>query len=87
MIPNPWILESLGLVSTAQSIKNLLANTVNGWKTELTSNGQGLGKTDLKRGIFKGDSLSPLLFVITMIPLLFEPLIRKRVNFLELFYP
>ena len=33
------------------------------------SNGQSLGNVDIKRDIFQGDSLSPLLFVITMIPL------------------
>ena len=36
MIPHPWILECLGLVGIAQNIKNLLANSMNGWKTELT---------------------------------------------------
>ena len=60
MIPHPWILECLGLVGIAQNIKNLLANSMNGWKTELTSNGQSLGSVDIKRGIFQGDSLSPL---------------------------
>ena len=69
MIPHPWILECLGLVGTAQNVKNLLANSMNGWKTELTSNGESLGNVDIKRGIFQGDSLSPLLFVIAMIPL------------------
>ena len=69
MIPHPWILECLGLLGIAQNIKNLLANSMNGWKTELTSNVQSLGSVDIKRGIFQGDSLSPLLFVITMIPL------------------
>ena len=40
-----------------------------GWKTDLTSNGKSLGGVSIKRGIFQGDSLSPLLFVISMIPL------------------
>ena len=69
MKPHPWILECLGLVGTAQNIKNLLANSMNGWKTKLISNGQSLGSVDIKRGIFQGDSLSPLLLVKTMIPL------------------
>ena len=69
MIPHPWILECLGLVGTAQNIKNLVANSMNGWKTELISNGQSLGNVDIKRGIFQGNFLSPLLLVITMIPL------------------
>ena len=69
MVPLPWILECLSLVGTAQNIKKLVANSLTGWKTELISNGQSLGNVDIKRGIFQGDSLSPLLYVITMIPL------------------
>ena len=39
------------------------------WKTELTAGGEALVPVDIKRGIFEGDSLSPLLFVRNMIPL------------------
>ena len=40
-------------------------------------NGEVLGEVDVKRGIFQGDSLSPLLFVLSMIPL---SLILRKVN-------
>lgn len=34
---------------------------------ELTLSGENLGDTHIQRGIFQGDSLSPLLFVLCMI--------------------
>lgn len=39
------------------------------WKTQLVGGRDVLGTVDIKRGIFQGDSLSPLLFVMIMIPL------------------
>ena len=40
------------------------------WKTDLTFCGKGLGEINIKRGIFQGDSLSPLLFIIALIPMI-----------------
>ena len=45
------------------------------WKLSLTSNGEELGDVDVRRGTFQGVSLSPLLFVLSMIPL--SSLLRK----------
>ena len=36
---------------------------------ELTTGGQSLAEVKIQRGIFQGDALSPLLFVIAMMPL------------------
>ena len=35
----------------------------------LCSGNSELGEVQIKRGIFQGDSLSPLVFVLTLIPL------------------
>lgn len=42
---------------------------MNKWKTLLTLNGRSLGDIEIRRGIFQGDSLSPLLFVLSLAPL------------------
>ena len=39
------------------------------WKTELASCGEMLRLIDTRRGIFQGDSLSPLIFAVCMVPL------------------
>ena len=40
-----------------------------GWRTTLVANREELGEVTFKRGIFQGDSLSRLVFIVTMIPL------------------
>ena len=39
------------------------------WRVVLTAGGKSLAETKIKRGIFQGDALSPLLFIIAMMPL------------------
>ena len=51
---------------------------MNKWKLELTSNRVSLGNTEIRRGIFQGESLPPLLFVLYMVPL---SLILRKVKF------
>ena len=69
MIPHSWILESLKMVNVADNVIEMLKRSMNNWNVNLTSSGDFLGNVNIKRGIFQGESLSPLLFVICMIPL------------------
>ena len=69
MVPHSWNLESVTLVGIANNIKRLLKNIVGNWKTELNAYGTMVGEVNIWRGIFQGDSLSPLLFIIAIIPL------------------
>ena len=39
------------------------------WRVKLTEGRKSLAKPKIQRGIFLGDALSPLLFVIAMLPL------------------
>ena len=69
MVPHSWIMECLETFGVAANVRQFLASSMDEWKTELTSCGQTLGVVDINRGIFQGDSLSPLLFVLCMVPL------------------
>ena len=69
MVPHSWLLEVVELLGVAENIGTLLRNSMVNWKTQLMGGGDVLGTVDIKRGIFHGDSLSPLLFVMVMIPL------------------
>ena len=39
------------------------------WKVELTAERSSLAEAKIQRGIFQGDSPSPLLFIIVIVPL------------------
>ena len=39
------------------------------WRVELTAGGRRLAEAKIQRDIFQGDALSPLLFIIAMMPL------------------
>ena len=39
------------------------------WRVELTTGERSLAETKIQRGVFQGDALSPLLFIIAMMPL------------------
>ena len=78
LIPHSRIRECLELVGVADNAKRVLSSSMKNWKLELTSSGVSLGEVNIRRGIFQGDSLSPLLFVICMIPL---TMVLRKVNF------
>ena len=69
MVPHSWIIECLKIYGAAENIVTLLSNTMKHWKTTLTVSGTTLAEINIKRGIFQGDSLSPLLFIVSMIPM------------------
>lgn len=69
MVPHSWILKCLRVFGCADNVVKFIANSMKGWKCTLVCNEKVLGIVPIKRGIFQGDSLSQLLFVLCMIPL------------------
>ena len=69
MVPHSWMIKSLELVGAAKNIVNLLKETMKKRKTNLICSNTDLGAVKINRGIFPGDSWSPLLFVVSLLPL------------------
>ena len=69
MLPHSWVVKCLEMFGIAKNVREFLKSSMQSWRTELTSGGHVLGTVKINRGIFQGDSLSPLLFVLCMIPL------------------
>ena len=68
-VPHSWIIECMDMYKVNGNIKAFIEKEMKHWKTELTSCGDSLGQVSIKRGIFQGDALSPLLFVMAMMPI------------------
>ena len=61
----------------AENLRTFLQKSVQQWSLSLPLDGEDLGEVNVKMGIFQGDSLSPLLFVLSMVAL---SLILEKVN-------
>ena len=63
------------MLSIADKVRSFLEKSMKKWKLLLSYNRLDLCEVDVNRGIFQRDSLSPLMFVICIIPL--SLLLRK----------
>ena len=67
MVPHSWIIDCLETVVINEKIRRLLTESMKSWRVELISGEENLGEFNIRRGIFQGDSLSPLLFVVWLL--------------------
>ena len=69
MVPHSWIKECLDLFRVAENFETLLVNSMEKWRVMLCAGNSELAEVDIKQSIFQGDSLSPIVFVLALIPL------------------
>ena len=69
MVPQSWIINCIKMYKISDEFINFIEKTMKIWRVELVAVGRSLAEAKIQRGIFKGDALSPLLFMIAMMPL------------------
>ena len=68
-VPHCWIINCLKMFHIADNVIAFLEKSMELWQTVLQLNQTIIGIVLIKCGIFQGDSLSPILFIICLIPL------------------
>ena len=53
----------------SDEVINFIKKTMKTWKVKLTAGRRNLAEAKIRRDTFQGDALSPLLFIIAMMPL------------------
>ena len=81
MVLHSWIEKCMNMFGGAVNVRSFISESMKHWNTELNAGQSRLRNVKIKRGIFQGDSLLPLLFVMTMIPLTL--MLRKTNIFYE----
>ena len=69
MVPQSWIINCLKIYKILDEVINFIGKTMKTWRLESTAGGKSLAEVNIQRGIFQGDALSPLLFIIAIMPL------------------
>ena len=72
-MPHSWIEKCCEMFKISSVLQNFLSHSMHMWKTTLVlntvENTLNAGDININSGIFQGDSLSPVLFCVTLIPL------------------
>ena len=73
MVPWFWLIERINMVGIAKNVVNVFGKTINFWRVDVTCGADTPGEVRTKKGISQGVVLSPLLYIIFLIPLIHIP--------------
>ena len=68
MVAQSWIIDRLQLYKISDEVIKVIEKTIKKWRVQLTAEGKSIAKVKIQRGIFQGDALMPILFIIAMMP-------------------
>ena len=68
-VPHGWLQLVLEEIQAPMGVQNCICRLTQKWKTEFSVGERKIVRVNLKRGLFQGDSLSPLLFCLSILPL------------------
>ena len=68
LVPHSWVNECMEKFGITKNLRTFLQKSMQQWRLSLMATGEDLGEVNVERGIFQGDSVSPLLFVLSMVP-------------------
>ena len=73
MVPWFWLIERINMVGIAKNVVNVFGKAINSWRVDVTCGADTPGEVRTKKGISQGVVLSPLLYIIFLIPLIHIP--------------
>ena len=69
MASKSWIINCLKKYKISYEFINVIEKNLKTSREALTAAGRSIAEAKIQRGIYQGDALSPLLFIIVIIPL------------------
>ena len=69
MVLQSWMINCLKMYKISNEVIHFIEKTMKIGRVELTAGRKSLAEPKIQRGMFRGNTLSPLLFIIAMMPL------------------
>ena len=83
-VPQNWMINCYKMYKISHEVITFIEKTMKAWKVELTAGGRSLAEAKIQRGIFQRDALSPLVFIIAMMPLKQSQKMHSRIQTYEI---